>query len=184
MVGADADWCSAVSPVGRWSAPPAVLRCWARRRLGCRYRWGQGGTGKGRRRDRDGTETGQDGTETDPAAETPPAGAPRAGWAAEPTYNMGQHLLVYLNEVHCTSLTERLHSKTADRLLSFISSEFPSKGNRNKAPGAREQGRGNYFEVCGETSPGVQGNRYRKLKTPRIRPTIFWEGTQVHVQKK
>ena len=38
------------------------------------------------------------------------------------------------------------------------------------------QGRGNYFEVWGggQTSPGVQGYPYPKLKTPRIWPTIFW----------
>ena len=34
-----------------------------------------------------------------------------------------------------------------------------------------------------QTSPGVQGNPYPKLKTHRIWPTIFWE-TQVHVQKQ
>ena len=39
------------------------------------------------------------------------------------------------------------------------------------------QGRGNYFEVGGgggQTSPGVQGDPYPKLKTPLVRPTIFW----------
>ena len=29
----------------------------------------------------------------------------------------------------------------------------------------------------GQTSPGVQGNPYPKLKTPPIWPTIFWEFT-------
>ena len=51
-----------------------------------------------------------------------------------------------------------------------------------------KQGRGNYFEVwgggAGQTSPGVKGNPYPKLKTPRIWSTIFWEGARIHVQKQ
>ena len=45
---------------------------------------------------------------------------------------------------------------------------------------------GNNFEVGGggQTSPGVQDNSYQKPKTPRISPTIFLGGTQVHVQKQ
>ena len=35
------------------------------------------------------------------------------------------------------------------------------------------QGRGNYYEVGGKTSPGVQGNPYPKVKAPRIWPIIF-----------
>ena len=48
------------------------------------------------------------------------------------------------------------------------------------------QGRGNYFEVWGggQTSPGVQGSPYPKLKTPRIWPTIFFRETHVRVQKQ
>ena len=49
------------------------------------------------------------------------------------------------------------------------------------------QGPGNDFEVGGGgglTSPGVQGNPYPKLKTPRVSPTIFLGGTHVHLQKQ
>ena len=49
------------------------------------------------------------------------------------------------------------------------------------------QGRGNYFEVGGgggQPSPGVQGNPYPKLKTPRIWPTIFREGPKFTCKNK
>ena len=49
-------------------------------------------------------------------------------------------------------------------------------------PGARELG--TFFEVGGQTSPGVQGNPYPKLKTPRILSSIFFGETQVHVQNQ
>ena len=49
------------------------------------------------------------------------------------------------------------------------------------------QERGNYFEVGGgggQTSSGVQGSPYPKLKTPWMWSTIpILEWTQVHVQK-
>ena len=53
-------------------------------------------------------------------------------------------------------------------------------GDRSpRPPGAAAHGGG------GQTSPGFQGNPYPKLRTPRIRPTIFLGGeTEVHVQKQ
>ena len=53
-------------------------------------------------------------------------------------------------------------------------------------PNIGSQGRGSYFEVGGggQTSPGVQGSPYPKLKTPRIWPTIFLGETEVRVQKQ
>ena len=42
--------------------------------------------------------------------------------------------------------------------------------------GSPKQGGGNYvctLNLAGQTSPGVQGNPYQKLKTPRIWATIF-----------
>ena len=48
-------------------------------------------------------------------------------------------------------------------------------------------GRWNYFEVGGgggQTSHGVQGNPYLNLKTPRIWPTIFWQGPKFTCKNK
>ena len=56
---------------------------------------------------------------------------------------------------------------------------IPGLQNAPQYPEARD------FEVGGgggQTSPGVQGNSYQKLKTPRISPTIFFRATQGHVQ--
>ena len=47
------------------------------------------------------------------------------------------------------------------------------------------QGRENNFEVGGrQTSSGVQGNPYPKLKTPWIWFTIFWEGLKFTCKNK
>ena len=60
-------------------------------------------------------------------------------------------------------------------------------GSRGASPegGGRGRGAGTTLKLGGgQTSPGVQGNPYPKIKTPRIWPTIFWGENQVHVQKQ
>ena len=51
----------------------------------------------------------------------------------------------------------------------------------------QSQGRRNHFEVGGgggQTSPGIQGNPYPKLKTPRIWPIIFGRAPSSRAKNK
>ena len=53
---------------------------------------------------------------------------------------------------------------------SLIKKQLPATTVKSRGPGTILK-----FGVR-QTSPGVQGNPYPKLKTPRISPTISWEG--------
>ena len=57
-------------------------------------------------------------------------------------------------------------------VIQWDTERYPAAGQTGT-----DRGCGNYFEVGGggQTSPGVQGSPYPKLKTARIWPTIFWE---------
>ena len=90
------------------------------------------------------------------------------GWSLNESHQVWEDRLQLDWELHHGNVP------ATDCLLSYYIVCFchptPQGRTQGEGPG---QWRGNYYEVGMQTSPGVKGNSYSKLKTPRIGLLFF-----------